>query len=220
VVTPLGLGAPAVPTHVGAGSTVMPSAPLATPVAGTAEHAWAVLEQVMDPEVPVVSIVDLGIARAVTLADDGALVVVLTPTYSGCPATELIETLTREALAAAGFAALRIERRLAPAWSSDWISESGRAALGAYGIVPPQRGARSSGCGLHGAADDASGASSSTTSTTAAVLHFMPRETLNLACPRCDSRDTERLSAFGSTACKSLYRCRACREPFEYFKPI
>ncbi|MFM2069397.1 MAG: hypothetical protein RLZZ584_4306 [Pseudomonadota bacterium] len=194
--------------------------PVAGLAAGVAERAWTVLEQVMDPEVPVVSIVDLGIARAVSLADDGALVVVLTPTYSGCPATELIETLTREALQAAGFAAVRIERRLAPAWSSDWISESGRAALGAYGIVPPQRGDASTGCGLHGGAPGAntSGASSSTSS--ASVLHFIPRETLSLACPRCDSRDTERLSAFGSTACKSLYRCRACREPFEYFKPI
>jgi ring-1,2-phenylacetyl-CoA epoxidase subunit PaaD len=186
-------------------------------VADAAERAWAVLQQVMDPEVPVVSIVDLGIARAVTVADDGALTVVLTPTYSGCPATELIETLTREALAAAGFAAVRIERRLAPAWSSDWISEAGRAALGAYGIVPPQRDEASSGCGLHGATGNASAASVSASS---AVLHFVPRDTLKLACPRCDSRDTERLSAFGSTACKSLYRCRACREPFEYFKPI
>ena len=190
---------------------------VAHPAVGAVERAWAVLGEVMDPEVPVVSIVDLGIAREVMQADDdGALVVVLTPTYSGCPATELIESLTCEALQAAGFAAVRIERRLAPAWSSDWISESGRAALSAYGIVPPQRGDVSTGCGLHGGAP---GAGTSNASS-ASVLHFIPRETLSLACPRCDSRDTERLSAFGSTACKSLYRCRACREPFEYFKPI
>jgi ring-1,2-phenylacetyl-CoA epoxidase subunit PaaD len=170
----------------------------------------------MDPEVPVLSLVDLGIARAVKpgAAGDDEIVVVLTPTYSGCPATELIEQLAREALQAEGFARVRVERQLAPAWSSDWISAGGRAALRAYGIVPPERGEASEGCGLHGAGGSAAATQGS------AVLHFVPRQQLNLACPRCDSRDTERLSAFGSTACKSLYRCRACREPFEYFKPI
>lgn len=163
--------------------------------------AWAVLAGVMDPEVPVVSLVDLGIARAARVADDGVLEVVLTPTYSGCPATELIEQQSRAALEAAGLTPLRIVQQRAPAWTTDWISAAGRRQLRAYGIAPPGR------CG---AAPDAG-----------VPLHFMPRATEPApSCPRCDSADTERLSAFGSTACKALYRCRACREPFEFFKPI
>lgn len=163
--------------------------------------AWAVLAGVMDPEVPVVSLVDLGIARAARVADDGVLEVVLTPTYSGCPATELIEQQTRAALEAAGLTPLRIVQQRAPAWTTDWISEAGRRQLRDYGIAPPGR------CG---SAPDAG-----------APLRFMPRATEPApSCPRCDSLDTERLSAFGSTACKALYRCRACREPFEHFKPI
>jgi ring-1,2-phenylacetyl-CoA epoxidase subunit PaaD len=181
-------------------------------------RAWAVLGQVMDPEVPVVSLIDLGIAREVSELPVGpagqGIHVVLTPTYSGCPATELIETLVREALASAGMAHVTIERRLAPAWSSAWISPAGRAALRDYGIVPPVHD------GTQGAASHGACGGSSTTSGSA-VLHFVPRDQLApLTCPRCDSLDTERISAFGSTACKALYRCRACREPFEYFKPI
>jgi ring-1,2-phenylacetyl-CoA epoxidase subunit PaaD len=178
-------------------------------------RAWAVLGRVMDPEVPVVSLIDLGIAREVAELPGGlGMHVVLTPTYSGCPATELIETLVREAMADGGITLVTIERRLAPAWSSAWISPGGRAALREYGIVPPVHDA------AQGAASrGACGGSSATTGS--AVLHFVPREQLApLTCPRCDSRDTERISAFGSTACKALYRCRACREPFEYFKPI
>ncbi|MEY2688848.1 MAG: hypothetical protein RL375_3046 [Pseudomonadota bacterium] len=183
------------------------------------EHrAWAVLGRVMDPEVPVVSLIDLGIAREVSELPGGpdgpGVHVVLTPTYSGCPATELIETLVREALSGAGIPHVTIERRVAPAWSSSWISPGGRAALRDYGIVPPvhdgaQASAHQGACGGAGAAPGS------------AVLHFVPRDQLApLTCPRCESLDTERISAFGSTACKALYRCRACREPFEYFKPI
>ncbi|MBK6853464.1 MAG: phenylacetate-CoA oxygenase subunit PaaJ [Burkholderiales bacterium] len=189
------------------------------------QRAWAVLGRVMDPEVPVVSLIDLGIVRELSelpvpvsdrpAAPQGQGVhVVLTPTYSGCPATELIETLVHEAMARAGITRVSIERRLAPAWSSAWISPGGRAALRDYGIVPP---VHDSIVGM--ASRGACGGSSA--SAGSVVLHFVPREQFApLDCPRCDSRNTERISAFGSTACKALYRCRACREPFEYFKPI
>jgi ring-1,2-phenylacetyl-CoA epoxidase subunit PaaD len=201
-------------------------------------RAWAVLGRVMDPEVPVVSLIDLGIAREVSELQAGLDVqgreaghvgqvgqcihVVLTPTYSGCPATELIETLVREALAAAGITHVTIERRLSPAWSSAWISPAGRAALRDYGIVPPVHDAADGTASLGPATHGACGGSSAMAALAgSAVIHFVPRDQLApLACPHCDSLDTERLSAFGSTACKALYRCRACREPFEYFKPI
>ncbi len=161
-------------------------------------RAWAVLQQVLDPEVPALSVCDLGIVREVQVQADGALVVALTPTYSGCPATEAIELAVREALHAAGFADVRTELRRAPAWTTDWITAEGRAKLKAYGIAPPGH--------LQQAPDGT------------VPIRIVRRETI--ACPRCDSPDTERLSAFGSTACKALYRCRACREPFEHFKPI
>ena len=161
------------------------------------EHAWAVLATVLDPEVPVVSVVDLGIVREVV--DDGdALVVVVTPTYSGCPATEVIEASIVAALDDAGLGPIRIRMQRAPAWTSDWISAEGKDKLRGYGIVPP------------GPVDLAQGA----------PLRFVPRAVTPLVCPRCESRDTERLAAFGSTACKALWRCRACGEPFEHFKPI
>jgi ring-1,2-phenylacetyl-CoA epoxidase subunit PaaD len=159
-------------------------------------QAWNVLDRVPDPEVPVLSIRELGIVRDVVQRDDG-LDVVLTPTYSGCPATEVIEQSVRDALAQAGFAPVTVSTRLAPAWTSDWISDEGRRKLKRYGIAPP------------GPADHAGGT----------PLRFMARPK-PVECPRCSSRDTELLSAFGATACKSLYRCRACREPFEHFKSI
>ena len=156
-------------------------------------HAWAVLATVPDPEVPALSLCDLGIVREVTLNGDG-VDVVLTPTYSGCPATEVIADNVRTALLAAGYASVTLTQRLSPAWTTDWISAAGRERLRAYGIAPP---------GPVVAAQ--------------AVLRIRPR---NLVCPRCGSGDTERLSAFGSTACKALHRCLACREPFEHFKPL
>lgn len=170
-------------------------------------RAWAVLQQVLDPEVPALSVCDLGIVREVKFEPrqsgdieslQGELCVSLTPTYSGCPATEAIESAVREALHTAGFLQVRTELRRAPAWTTDWITAEGRAKLKAYGIAPPGH--------LHLAPDGA------------VPIRIVRRETV--ACPRCDSNDTERLSAFGSTACKALYRCRACREPFEHFKPI
>ncbi len=152
----------------------------------------AALAQVMDPEVPVLSLVDLGLVREVQVDGDGVRLV-LTPTYSGCPATEVIAAAAREAVEALGLGPVQVEQRLAPAWTTDWISEAGRAALRRYGIAPPGR------------CDEAQ------------PLRLVARD---VDCPRCDSRQVERLSAFGSTACKALYRCLACREPFEYFKPL
>jgi ring-1,2-phenylacetyl-CoA epoxidase subunit PaaD len=155
------------------------------------DRAWSVLGGVLDPEVPALSLTDLGIVRDVRAADPG-LEVVLTPTYSGCPATEVIEQSVVDALNAAGLGPVRVTLQRAPAWTTDWISESGRRKLREYGIAPP------------GPVD-------------VAPIRIVRRD---VECPRCGSPRTERLSAFGSTACKALYRCIACREPFEHFKPI
>ena len=157
-------------------------------------RVWHVLGSVLDPEVPALSVVDLGIVREVAEAPDGGLDIALTPTYSGCPATEAIQADIRSAIKAAGLGPVHITQRLAPAWTSDWISDEGLRKLAAYGIAPP---------GCRG--DDG------------AVIRIMAHK---VPCPRCSSAHTERLSLFGSTACKSTYRCLDCREPFEYFKPI
>lgn len=168
------------------------------------QQAWAVLANVPDPEIPVISIVDLGIVREVRWDDSNdppCLVVAVTPTYSGCPATEVIAQSIREALDQQGFGQAQIETRLAPAWTTDWLSAEGRAKLKAYGIVPPV--ARSS------------------TEHVIDISRITRRDAVApiVACPRCGSARTEVISEFGSTPCKSLYRCTACREPFDYFKP-
>ncbi|MDP9898660.1 1,2-phenylacetyl-CoA epoxidase subunit PaaD [Variovorax ginsengisoli] len=160
--------------------------------------AWAVLDTVLDPEVPAVSVRELGIVRDVVDRDD-ALEIVLTPTYSGCPATEVIAHDVQSALVAAGLGPVTISLRRAPAWTTDWITAEGRQKLAAYGIAPP-----------HGVA-----------AGEAVPVRFFGRSLAPaLACPRCGSTHTERLSAFGSTACKALHRCLACKEPFEHFKPL
>ena len=166
----------------------------------TAEAAWAVLDRVPDPEVPALSVRDLGIVRDVVCAEDGTEVV-LTPTYSGCPATEVISDSVRQALQDAGFGPVTVTLRRAPAWTTDWISDAGRRKLREYGIAPP------------GPVEEATGSWTGG----AAPIRIRPR---GIDCPRCGSANTERLSAFGSTACKAMYRCLACREPFEHFKPI
>ena len=158
------------------------------------DAAWEVLRQIPDPEVPVITLHELGIVRDLR-ETAGGLEVVLTPTYSGCPATELIQDDVKAALARFGDIQVTLQR--APAWSTDWISEAGRRKLQAYNIVPP---------GLVGGPQP---------------VRLVHRHAIDrLACPRCGSANTEKLSAFGSTACKALYRCLACREPFEYFKPL
>jgi ring-1,2-phenylacetyl-CoA epoxidase subunit PaaD len=161
------------------------------------ERAWQVLGEVLDPEVPALSVCDLGIVREVI--DHGQeLEVVLTPTYSGCPATEVISDNVLSAIEAQGLGPARTTLRRAPAWTTDWISEEGRRKLRDYGIAPP-------------GAIAAEGA---------VPIRIVRRHADRVACPHCGSSHTERTSAFGSTACKSLYRCLACREPFEYFKPL
>ena len=163
------------------------------------ERAWQVLATVLDPEVPAVSVRDLGIVRDV-IEQGAGLEIVLTPTYSGCPATEVIEHDVLAAIAAAGLGPAHVTLRRAPAWTTDWISDEGRARLLAYGIAPPGP-----------AAPDV-----------AVPMRFFPRHKPadRVACPRCGSANTERLAAFGSTACKAIWRCLACKEPFEHFKPI
>ena len=172
-----------------------------TTTAGAADRisqAWAVLHTVLDPEVPALSLCDLGIVRAVQ--DDGSsLQVVLTPTYSGCPATEVIHQSVVDAITAAGLGPVQVSLQRAPAWTTDWISDDGRRKLRDYGIAPP------------GPVDASAGV----------PIRLVGRRAAQaVACPRCGSSNTEQLSAFGATACKSLYRCIACREPFEHFKPI
>jgi ring-1,2-phenylacetyl-CoA epoxidase subunit PaaD len=168
--------------------------------AGRVADAWRVLHDVPDPEVPAISVTELGIVRDVIEHADG-LEVVVTPTYSGCPATEVIAQSIVDAIDAAGLGPARIAHRRAPAWTTDWITPEGREKLRAYGIAPPGP------CGT-----PAPGAAANV-----APIRLMARD---VPCPRCGSAQTERLSAFGSTACKALYRCIACREPFEHFKPI
>ena len=167
---------------------------------GTLAGAWRALASVADPEIPVVSIVDLGIVRA--LARDGDSVrVTVTPTYSGCPATELITASIRDALAGAGFPAARVDVALAPAWSTDWMDADAKRRLREYGIAPP-------GSAVPGtAAIDVRGISP------------LRRTGVVVPCPRCGSTRTRLTAQFGSTACKALYRCDDCLEPFDYFKP-
>jgi ring-1,2-phenylacetyl-CoA epoxidase subunit PaaD len=156
--------------------------------------ARVVLGNVPDPEIPVLSLVDLGIIRSIALGADGTLDVGVSPTYSGCPATAVIRADIVAALEAAGFARPRVRDVLSPPWSSDWISAEGRRKLAAYGIAPPP-------------------------APVASVRALVAPEP-DPACPRCGSADTELLSEFGSTPCMALHRCRACREPFDRFKCI
>lgn len=170
-------------------------------VSDRVDRAWQVLDKVLDPEVPALSVCDLGIVRDVIDHGD-ELEVVLTPTYSGCPATEMIEQNVLAAIAAGGLGPARATLRRAPAWTTDWISAEGRRKLNDYGIAPP-----------HTVVPEEAGG-------TTFPLRFVRRPEAAVGCPRCASLNTERLSAFGSTACKAMYRCLSCREPFEYFKPI
>ena len=169
------------------------------------------LGQVMDPEVPVVSIVDLGILRDVQWQTEpdsespAKLIVTVTPTYSGCPATEVIAQSIRDALIARGIEKIEVRTQLSPAWTTDWMTPQGRDALRAYGIAPP-------------AARAASSNDSQVIDITALMLNKAPSKVI-VPCPQCDSRKTRLLSQYGSTACKALYQCNSCLEPFDYFKP-
>ena len=162
---------------------------------------WAILENVSDPEVPVLSVVDLGIVRKVKankISNNGdndqyELYLSITPTYTGCPAIDVMNMQMRMALLEAGFKTIHIEQILSPAWSTDWMSETGKEKLKAYGIAPPH--AMQSVCKPDS---------------------FQEEESIQ--CPRCNSFHTRLVSQFGSTACKALYQCNDCKEPFDYFK--
>lgn len=156
------------------------------------KQIWQLLEEVKDPEVPAVSVVELGVVRKLSW-QDGQLIVDVTPTYSGCPATDLIEELIAEALMQGGVRDLQIKRVLTPAWTTDWITSAGREKLRQFGIAPPQ------------------GSASKMT---------LLGQDQQITCPHCGSKHTEQVSEFGSTACKALYRCADCLEPFDYFKCI
>ena len=154
------------------------------------QRAWDAAASVVDPEIPVLTIADLGVLREVTLRDDGGVEVAITPTYSGCPAMNMIAFEVAIALERAGFANASVRTVLSPAWTTDWMSEDGRRKLKDYGIAPPLPA-----------------------SSRRALFGIQ-----QVQCPQCGSQDTELLSEFGSTSCKALWRCRSCREPFDYFK--
>lgn len=155
------------------------------------EEIWALLETVSDPEVPVLSVIDLGVVRDVK-ETEGEIEVVITPTYSGCPAMNVIEMNIRIALATAGMPNVKVTTVLSPAWTTDWMSEAGKKKLKAYGIAPP----------VGGVVDKS-------------ALFAEPKK---IPCPICDSLNTVMVSQFGSTACKAHYKCNDCLEPFDYFK--
>ncbi|GAT72387.1 phenylacetic acid degradation protein PaaD [Microbacterium sp. HM58-2] len=157
----------------------------------TRTDAWRVAAAVADPEVPVLTIEDLGVLRAVEV-DGDAVRVDITPTYSGCPAMDTIRDDVVLALTAAGWAQVDVRLVLSPAWTTDWMSDAGKRKLAEYGIAPP--------------------------SGRAAVPGGPIRLALGVRCPRCGSLDTREVSRFGSTSCKALYECRACLEPFDHFK--
>lgn len=154
------------------------------------QRAWQIAAAVLDPEVPAVTVAELGILRDVIVEPSGTVIARLTPTYSGCPAVLAIEDAVKKALEAHGYT-VKIERVLSPAWTTDWISDEGLEKLRAYGIAPPEK-----------------------TTTQKRALFSTPI----VACPNCSSENTQLISEFGSTACKAHYQCNSCCEPFDYFK--
>lgn len=162
----------------------------------TLDQIWQWLGEVSDPEIPVISVVDLGIVRNVFWEND-VLCVNITPTYSGCPATSIISLDIETALLKRGVESVKVQSVLSPAWTTQWISEDGRRKLRAYGIVPPVEG------------DTCSG-----------MISLSGTKQANIECPHCQSNDVERISQFGSTPCKASYRCKTCLEPFDYFKAL
>ncbi len=175
-----------------------------TALTAAEQKAWALAATVCDPEIPVLTIEDLGILRAVHVLEDAvdggagrsAVELTITPTYSGCPAMDAIRDDLKSAFAKAGYADVRVNLVLAPAWTTDWMTESGKAKLQEYGIAPPSGNSRAGG-------------------------HSGPvRLSLAVKCPQCSSLNTKELTRFGSTSCKALYVCQDCKEPFDYFKVL
>lgn len=174
--------------------------------------AWVValraaLSGVCDPEIPVLTIDDLGVLRDVTVLDDGRIEVTITPTYSGCPAVDAIRGEVERVLAEHGCADAVVRTVLAPAWTTDWMSEDGRRKLAEYGIAPPAR-----------CADQSVTQSGTQSGTQLGTVGPVPVELVR--CPQCGSAETRLVSRFGSTACKALRACNRCREPFDHFKPL
>lgn len=158
----------------------------------TKDRIYSILDEVCDPEIPVLTVRDLGVVRDINLEEDGTVEVIITPTYSGCPAMNAIEINIRAALQDAGIDQVKVTTILSPAWTTDWLSEEGKNKLKAYGIAPPQK-----------------------SSYDKNLLFSVER---NIKCPRCQSTNTEMISQFGSTACKAMHKCNDCKEPFDYFK--
>ena len=163
----------------------------------TTQAVYEILSRIADPEIPVLTILDLGIVRNVEVKDQ-EVIVTITSTYTGCPAMDMIATQIRMELAAAGYSSVRIEQSIRPAWTTDWMSDSAKEKLRAYGIAPPN-------C--------------QSTSTSQVVRFTRRLQDDVVACPLCGSPNTTITSAFGSTACKALCKCLNCQEPFDYFKP-
>ncbi|WP_219115435.1 1,2-phenylacetyl-CoA epoxidase subunit PaaD [Janthinobacterium sp. UMAB-56] len=173
---------------------------MSTPAAALdAAQVWAWLGDVPDPEIPVISVVDLGIVRAVDVVSNDECIVTITPTYSGCPAMQVIADAVTDALRSRGVQKVTLVNQLAPAWTTDWMSEAGKVKLKGYGIAPPQQ-----------QVIDISGLKGG--------VKRQPMPKLDVICPNCGSTQTQLTSQFGSTPCKALYKCLACREPFDYFK--
>ncbi|MBT2519684.1 1,2-phenylacetyl-CoA epoxidase subunit PaaD [Arthrobacter sp. ISL-28] len=168
------------------------------------QKAWAIAATVCDPEIPVLTIEDLGILREVRLFDDGGMVpavqVTITPTYSGCPAMDAIRDDLKAAFHKEGYPSVHVELVLAPAWTTDWMTDAGKAKLQEYGIAPPSGRAAAGGLGH--------------------PSRGTVRLTLAVKCPQCSSLNTKELTRFGSTSCKALYVCQDCKEPFDYFKVL
>jgi ring-1,2-phenylacetyl-CoA epoxidase subunit PaaD len=151
----------------------------------SAEVIWKLMEEIPDPEIPVLSIIDLGIVRDIKIGDD-EIEIIITPTYSGCPAMDMIRMNIRLNLLEHGYQNIKITTTLSPAWTTDWMNEEAKQKLKEYGIAPPAR--------------------------------FFFDKIIEIKCPLCNSTDTKLISQFGSTACKALYQCNVCKEPFDYFK--
>ncbi|MDF2449817.1 MAG: phenylacetate-CoA oxygenase, PaaJ subunit [Bacteroidota bacterium] len=160
----------------------------------TEEHIRALLSEIPDPEIPVISIVELGVVRRIHLIDDTSIELNITPTYSGCPAMKQIEDDVRKKLIENGFTTVKINMVFSPAWTTDWLTEEAKNKLQKYGIAPPE----------HSTEDKS----------------WLTGKPKSVTCPRCKSKNTRLISQFGSTACKALYQCQDCLEPFDYFKCI
>ena len=184
-------------------------------------HVWQLLESLTDPEIPVVTLRELGILRDVrsAVAQDGTelLEVIITPTYSGCPAMGQIEDDVHNLLQAHGLKG-KVKTQLAPAWTTDWITPEAKQKLRAYGIAPPHSGADHD-CQTQSGKSNGSGVSSIIQFAARSASNPGRHEQLAVPCPQCNSDNTTETSHFGSTACKALYRCLDCMEPFDYFKP-